>query len=106
VNDKSIVDVDEEGQLLLPTQAGEVNSFQLCCCSNVGLKLSTLTDATVIHCLRAGGEGRGGGEEGEWGGGGGGGEGGGEGEGGGGKGGLLQTLDTLQEHTRRIKFIL
>jgi len=64
MNDESIVDVDEEGQLLLPAQAGEVDSFQLCCCSNVGLKLSTLTDATVIHCLRAGEEGRGGEEEG------------------------------------------
>ena len=51
MDDQSVVDVDEEGHFLLSAQGHKVNTLELCCGTNVGLKLLTLTDALIVDML-------------------------------------------------------
>lgn len=51
---KGIVNIDEEGYLLIPRQQTDVHPLQLCCCIDVGLKLWVLVQCSVVYCLAVG----------------------------------------------------
>ena len=51
VDEQGVVDVDEEGNFLIPAQRAEIDSFQLSCCTHVRLELLTLADALIVHML-------------------------------------------------------
>ena len=49
---EGVVDVDEEGNLLLPGEVSEVHSLQLRGGSHVRLKLATAADPTIVNRLQ------------------------------------------------------
>ena len=54
MDEQGIVDIDEEGNLLVPAQRAEVDTFQLSRCTHIGLELLTLADALIVHMLHMG----------------------------------------------------
>ena len=55
MNNKSVVDIDEEGNFLIPGEIVEIHPLQLGGRSHVNLKLSALTDAIVVDSLQVDG---------------------------------------------------